>query len=90
MIQVQFSKPDMSMEEISEVKETILSGWITTGKKTKEFERWIAGYCGVNKAVCLNLQTVCAELALRILELDNEDGKYRTGTENITAKKKYY
>lgn len=90
MIQVQFSKPDMSMEEISEVKETILSGWITTGKKTKEFERWIAGYCGVNKAVCLNLQTACAELALRILELDNEDGKYRTGTENITAKKKYY
>lgn len=73
MIQVQFSKPDMSMEEISEVKETILSDWITTGKKTKEFERWIAGYCGVNKAVCLNSQTACAELALRILELDNED-----------------
>lgn len=90
MIQVQFSKPDMSMEEISEVKETILSDWITTGKKTKEFECWIAGYCGVNKAVCLNSQTACAELALRILELDNEDGKYRTGTENITAKKKYY
>lgn len=73
MIQVQFSKPDMSMEEISEVKETILSDWITTEKKTKEFERWIAGYCGVNKAVCLNSQTACAELALRILELDNED-----------------
>ncbi|CVI70476.1 UDP-4-amino-4-deoxy-L-arabinose--oxoglutarate aminotransferase [Clostridiales bacterium CHKCI001] len=73
MIQVQFSKPDMSMEEIYEVKETILSGWITTGKKTKEFERWIAGYCGVNKAVCLNSQTACAELALRIMELDNED-----------------
>lgn len=54
----------MSMEEISEVKETILSGWITTGKKTKEFESWIAEYCRVNKAVCLNSQTACAELAL--------------------------
>ena len=73
MIKVQFSPPDMSMEEVSEVKEAILSGWITTGPKTKEFERQIAEYCGVNRAVCLNSQTACAEMALRILGIGADD-----------------
>ena len=61
------------MEEVSEVKEAILSGWITTGPKTKEFERQIAEYCGVNRAVCLNSQTACAEMALRILGIGADD-----------------
>ncbi len=64
---IPFSPPDMSELEINEVKEAIMSGWITTGPKTKEFERRIAEYCGVKKAVCLNSQTACAEMALRIL-----------------------
>ena len=64
---IPFSPPDMSELEVEEVKEAILSGWITTGPKTKEFERCIAEFCGVNKVVCLNSQTACAEMALRIL-----------------------
>lgn len=66
-MRVSFSPPDMTEEEVREVREAILSGWITTGPKTKEFERQIANYCGVNKAVCLNSQTACAEMALHIL-----------------------
>ena len=66
-MQISFSPPDMTELEVREVKEAIESGWITTGPKTKEFERKIAEYCGVNKAVCLNSQTACAEMALHIL-----------------------
>lgn len=72
-MKIQFSPPDMSFEEVSEVREAILSGWITTGPRTKEFERQIAEYCGVNKAVCLNSQTACAEMALRVLGIGNND-----------------
>lgn len=66
-MKISFSPPDMTELEVREVKEAIESGWITTGPKTKEFERKIAEYCGVNKAVCLNSQTACAEMALHIL-----------------------
>lgn len=66
-MKISFSPPDMSAEEVAEVKDAILSGWITTGPKTKEFERQIAEFCGVNRAVCLNSQTACAEMALRVL-----------------------
>ena len=62
-----FSPPDISELEINEVVEALKSGWITTGPKTKEFEKRIADYCNVNRAVCLNSQTACAEMALRIL-----------------------
>lgn len=62
-----FSPPDMSEEEISEVSEALRSGWITTGPRTKEFERQIAEYCGTDKAVCLNSATACMELILRVL-----------------------
>lgn len=64
---IPFSPPDMSLAEVEEVKEAILSGWITTGPKTKEFERRIAEYCGTNKAVCLNSATACMEMILRVL-----------------------
>lgn len=63
----------MTEEEVAEVKEAILSGWITTGPKTKEFERQIAEYCNVNRAVCLNSQTACAEMALRVLGVGEGD-----------------
>ena len=64
---IPFSPPDMTEAEVKEVAEAILSGWITTGPRTKELERQIAEYIGVNKAVCLNSQTACAEMALRLL-----------------------
>ena len=71
--QISFSPPDMSELEINEITEALRSGWITTGPKTKEFERRIAAYCGVNKAVCLNSQKACAEMALRVLGIAEGD-----------------
>ena len=73
MRNIAFSPPDMTEEEVAEVKEAILSGWITTGPKTKEFERQVAEYCNVNRAVCLNSQTACAEMALRVLGVGEGD-----------------
>ena len=64
---IPFSPPDMSEEEARMATEAILSGWITTGPKTKEFERKIAEYCGTDKAVCLNSATACMEMILRVL-----------------------
>lgn len=72
-MKIQFSPPDITDTEIALVVEALKSGWITTGPKTKEFERRIANYCGVNKAVCLNSQTACAEMALRILGIGPGD-----------------
>ena len=72
-MKVSFSPPDMSLLEIQEVNEAIRSGWITTGPKTKEFEDKIADYCTVNRAVCLNSQTACAEMALRLLGIGKGD-----------------
>ena len=70
---IPFSPPDMTQAEVQEVKEAILSGWITTGPRTKELERQIAAYVGVNKAVCLNSQTACAEMALRLIGIGEGD-----------------
>jgi dTDP-4-amino-4,6-dideoxygalactose transaminase len=64
---IPFSPPDITEEEIAEVVDALRSGWITTGPKTKEFERQIAKYVGVNKAVCLNSATAAMELSLHIL-----------------------
>lgn len=70
---IPFSPPDITEAEIEEVAAALRSGWITTGPKTKEFEHKIAEYCGVNKAACLNSQTACAEMALRILGIGEGD-----------------
>ena len=70
---IPFSPPDMTEAEVKEVADAILSGWITTGPRTKELEKQIAAYIGVNKAVCLNSQTACAEMALRILGIGEGD-----------------
>ena len=64
---IPFSPPDMSEAEVQEVAEALRSGWITTGPKTKEFERQIATYCGTDKAVCLNSATACMEMILHVL-----------------------
>ena len=70
---ISFSPPDISEEEINAVADTLRSGWITTGPKTKEFEKQIATYCGTNKAVCLNSATAGLELVLRILGVGQGD-----------------
>ena len=67
MKNIQFSPPDITEKEVELVKEAMLSGWITTGPKTKEFEQKIAEYCGTEKAVCLNSNTACQELILKVL-----------------------
>ncbi|MBQ7439220.1 MAG: DegT/DnrJ/EryC1/StrS family aminotransferase [Paludibacteraceae bacterium] len=64
---IPFSPPDMTEAEVNEVREAILSGWITTGPRTKELERQIATYIGTERAVCLNSATACMEMALRLL-----------------------
>lgn len=64
---IPFSPPDISEAEVQEVAEALRSGWITTGPRTKEFERQIADYCGTSKAVCLNSATACMESILRAL-----------------------
>lgn len=73
-MKISFSPPDMTELEAQGVSEAIESGWITTGPKTKKFERQIAEYCQVNKAVCLNSQTACAEMALRLLGIGVQNG----------------
>ena len=70
---IPFSPPDISDMEIAEVVDTLKSGWITTGPKTKLFEKRIAEYCGTSKAVCLNSATACAEMALRVLGIGPGD-----------------
>ena len=64
---IPFSPPDMSEAEVVEVAEALRSGWITTGPKTKEFEKQIAAYCGTDRAVCLNSATACMEMILHVL-----------------------
>lgn len=70
---IKFSPPDIGQAEIDEVVDTLRSGWITTGPKTKEFERRIAAFCGTSKAVCLNSATAGLELILRILDIGEGD-----------------
>lgn len=64
---IPFSPPDITESEVYLVSEALRSGWITTGPKTKEFERLIAMCCQTDQAVCLNSATVCMELILRVL-----------------------
>lgn len=64
---IPFSPPDIGEEEMKEVVDTLKSGWITTGPKTKLFEQRIAAYCRTSRAVCLNSATACMETTLRIL-----------------------
>lgn len=73
MKKISFSPPDMSEAEINEVAEALRSGWITTGPKTKEFERLIAMCCQTDQAVCLNSATACMELILRVLDVGPGD-----------------
>lgn len=73
-MKIPFSPPDMTELEVQGAADAIRSGWITTGPKTRELERRIAEYCHTKKAVCLNSQTACAEMALRLLGIGAENG----------------
>ena len=72
-LEIPFSPPDITEEEIKEVVDTLKSGWITTGPKTKLFEKQIAEFCHTSKAVCLNSATACMEMALRVLGIGPGD-----------------
>lgn len=77
---IAFSPPDISESEINEVAEALRSGWITTGPRVKKLERLLAEYVGsgltddgVPRCVCLNSQTACGELSLRLLGIGHGD-----------------
>lgn len=70
---IPFSPPDISEEEIEEVISALKSGWITTGPKTKEFEKRIAEYCDSDRAVCLSAATTALEMTLRVLGIGEGD-----------------
>ena len=70
---IPFSPPDISELEIAEVAEALRSGWITTGPRTKQLEKNIAAWVGTEKCVCLNSQTACAEMALRVMGIGAGD-----------------
>jgi len=70
---IPFSPPDMTEVEAEEVRKAILSGWITTGPRTKQFEKEIAEFCHTDKAVCLNSATAAMEMTLRVLGVGKGD-----------------
>ena len=72
-MKISFSPPDISDLEINEVVDTLKSGWITTGPKTKLFEKKIAEYTNTSKAVCLNSATAAMEMTLRLLGIGEGD-----------------
>ena len=72
-LNIPFSPPDITEEEIQAVADVMRSGWLTTGPKTKEFERQMAQFCHVNKGACLNSATACLETALRLFGIGEGD-----------------
>lgn len=73
IMQIPFSPPDISEAEVKEVAEALRSGWITTGPRTKELEKRCAAWIDTPKCVCLNSQTACAEMTLRLLGIGKGD-----------------
>ena len=75
---IPFSPPDISDLEVEEVSKALRSGWITTGPRVKQLEKLLAGYVGVPteapNCVCLNSQTACGELSLRLLGIGPQEG----------------
>ena len=72
-MKIPFSPPDISELEINEVIDTLKSGWITTGPKTKLFEKKIAEYVNTSKVACLNSDTAAMEMTLRVLGIGKGD-----------------
>lgn len=72
-LNVPFSPPDITEEEIDAVAQVLRSGWITTGPKTKQLEKEMAAFCHTNRGVCLNSATACMEMALRLFGIGPGD-----------------
>lgn len=72
-MKIPFSPPDITEQEADEVRDALLSGWITTGPRTKQLEREIAEFCETERAVCLNSATACLEAVLKILGIGEGD-----------------
>ena len=72
-MKVPFSPPDMTEQEVQEVREAILSGWITTGPRTKKLEKLISSYVNTDKTVCLNSATASMEMVLHLLGIGPGD-----------------
>ena len=70
---IPFSPPDMTEAEAKEVREAILSGWITTGPRTKKLEQQISEYVHTDKTVCLNSATAALEMVLHLLDIQPDD-----------------
>ena len=70
---IPFSPPDMTEAEAKEVREAILSGWITTGPRTKKLESQISEYVHTDKTVCLNSATAALEMVLHLLDIQPDD-----------------
>lgn len=70
---IPFSPPDMTEAEAKEVREAILSGWITTGPRTKKLEQQISEFVHTDKTVCLNSATAAMEMVLHLLDLKPDD-----------------
>ena len=70
---IAFSPPDITNIEINEVVSALQSGWITTGPRTKKFEKRLAEHCGTSKCVCFNSATAAMELTLRLLGVGEGD-----------------
>jgi dTDP-4-amino-4,6-dideoxygalactose transaminase len=72
-MKIPFSPPDMTEFEAKEVREAILSGWITTGPRTKKLEQQISEFVHTDKTVCLNSATAAMEMVLHLLDLNPDD-----------------
>lgn len=70
---IKFSPPDITEQEIAEVVDTLRSGWITTGPKTKKFEEKLREYVNAERIVCLNSATASMELGLRLFGIGEGD-----------------
>ena len=70
---IPFSPPDMTEAEAAEVRDAILSGWITTGPRTKKLEAQISEYVHTDKTVCLNSATAALEMVLHLLDIQSDD-----------------
>ena len=90
-MKIPFSPPDITEQEAQEVTATLLSGWITTGPRTKQLEKNIASLCGVEKAVCLNSATASLESILQMLGIGPGDEVITTAyTYTATASVVYH
>lgn len=70
---IKFSPPDITEEEIKEVEKVLKSGWITTGPKTAEFEENLSYYMGTKNTIALNSATACMEMCLHLMNIKEGD-----------------